>query len=216
MSRTFASNSVYEVLTVEFISAIAGYIFDRCQVLTARYVQSCPNLSQLESVDVFVLELGCGDGRLAHFLKQRLDIMCLRSNVGLNASGVPKMKIRYTACDNLSFGVAPGFPEIIQKLTHSEALAKYCSGSNATQMPAAPASKTAQVPAAASSITATPPTPPAQSPTTSPVPVFVLVSWMPGGDDWTSDIRSCKAVQVTSSLSPAPAAVPTDPYKCAH
>ena len=203
----FSSNPAYEVITVDFVGALAQYIFTRCHSYANLFMAQQPPLDhpglQADgSAVVHVLELGAGDGRLAYFLQQRLDIMCLRHNAevgqGGSRSGRGKMQIRYFACDDTSFGIRPSFTTV-EKCPHTEALAKIASSCSVSKATAA------TVTTSSSKTPAAPPEPPTSTPSTSATsvasappldsPVLVLTAWMPGGVDWTREIRACSAVQ---------------------
>jgi len=77
--------NLYELFSAEYISALSDYIKSRI------------NPSDL------ILEVGAGDGRLAHFLRER----------GLNV----------VAIDNFEWEITPLFP--VEELDYKEALKKY-------------------------------------------------------------------------------------------
>ena len=82
---------IYEFWTEEYIGAFADY-------LRGRVEEYC-----------IILEVGAGDGRLSHFLKQKL--------------GKRANKIKVIATDSGEYGIKPQFP--VEKLTHTKALEKY-------------------------------------------------------------------------------------------
>lgn len=93
------NDPVYEFLNAEYVDALADYFVDR-----ARDFNSNPKKPMI------ILEIGAGNGRLAHFLRQKLV---------KKAPGV----IKVIATDSGSFKINNKFP--VERLNHDEALKKY-------------------------------------------------------------------------------------------
>lgn len=89
---------VFEFLNQEYIEALANYLEQRTKELKATRDES-----------VIILEVGAGDGRLAHFLEQEL-----------NEKG---LDVKMIATDNGEKGIKPVFP--VERLNYKEALQKY-------------------------------------------------------------------------------------------
>lgn len=94
-----SGHTTYEFLNEEFISALADYLSQRIEALGA-------------SVDspVTILEAGAGNGRLSHFLRQKLE------------EKLPG-KVKVVAVDQGSWGLRSKFP--VEDMDHNEALKKY-------------------------------------------------------------------------------------------
>lgn len=89
---------VFEFLNQEYIEALADYL-----------EQCVEELGATKDEPITILEVGAGDGRLTHFLKQKLE------ERSVNA--------RIIATDSGEKGIKPDFP--VEKLDYKEALKKY-------------------------------------------------------------------------------------------
>lgn len=92
-------NPVYEFLNAEFITAFSNYLAQRVK-----------NLGASEDSPVTILEVGAGNGRLSHFIQQRLAAM------------LPG-KVKVVATDSGKWGLKTAFP--VEAIGHKEALGKY-------------------------------------------------------------------------------------------
>jgi hypothetical protein len=110
---------MYEILTCEYVAALASYIHERCVLYHQQQQEAAfssgsinPNDAEEQTQQPLqILEIGAGDGRLAHFLDCKLRILSLRA-------GLPPPKL--VATDNLEFGLTTHFP--VQRIGHVEAL----------------------------------------------------------------------------------------------
>lgn len=91
---------VFEFLNEEFITAFSNYL-----------VQRVGGLGAPEDSPITILEVGAGNGRLAHFLQQKLE------------AKLPG-KVKVVAIDsNNEWSLKPAFP--VEKIDHKTALQKY-------------------------------------------------------------------------------------------
>jgi hypothetical protein len=111
---------MYELLTCEYVAALAAYVHERCVFYHQQQQESSfsptgsinPNEAEEPTQQSLqIIELGSGDGRLAHFLRCKLQMLSLRAEL-------PPPKL--VASDTLEFGLTPHFP--VQRLGHQEAL----------------------------------------------------------------------------------------------
>ncbi|MFA6348415.1 MAG: hypothetical protein WCX30_03215 [Candidatus Paceibacterota bacterium] len=92
-------NQIYEFLNKEFINSLSDYLSERIEKLGAS-----------ESSPVIILEVGAGDGRLSHFLKERLE------------TGFPN-KVKVVATDSNEWKIKTVLP--VEEINSKEALEKY-------------------------------------------------------------------------------------------
>lgn len=90
---------VFELLNEEYLDALSDYLVEKI----TEYGASKEN-------PLLILEIGAGDGRLSHFLRQKLE---------KKAPGLTKI----IATDSGEWGLKSHFP--VEKLKHDEALKKY-------------------------------------------------------------------------------------------
>lgn len=90
---------VFEILTKEYVDALAGYLSQR-----ARELGGTPDRP------ITVLEVGAGNGRLAHFLNESL-------------SRKPESCATVVATDSGEWGIKPDFP--VERTEHKQAIAKH-------------------------------------------------------------------------------------------
>jgi hypothetical protein len=92
-------SSIFEFLNEEFIDSFSDYLSQRVRELNAS-----------EDEPIIVLEVGAGNGRLSHFLRQKLDFK------------LPG-KVEVVAIDSGQWDIKTTFP--VETLEHVEALRKY-------------------------------------------------------------------------------------------
>jgi len=92
-------NPVFELLNKEFIKSFGDYLSERVEALGGS-----------EQNPVVILEVGAGNGRLTHFLRQYLDV---------KLSG----KIKMIASDSGEWKLKSNFP--VEAIGHEEALKQY-------------------------------------------------------------------------------------------
>ena len=92
---------VYEMLTEEFVEALGNYTAERIKT----YLQK-------HQGNITILEVGAGDGRLTHFLNDKL-----------KACGLNPDQFKIVATDSGKFNIQASFP--VEKLTYQEALQKH-------------------------------------------------------------------------------------------
>ena len=92
-------NSIFEILTEEYLNALADYCVKRAE-----------HYSASAKKPLLLLEIGAGSGRLSHFLRKELT---------KKISGI----IKVTATDSGEFNIKPEFA--VEKMTHKQALKKY-------------------------------------------------------------------------------------------
>lgn len=89
----------FDLLNAEFIDSLSSYLKDRSRILEI-----------VTGHQIKVLEVGAGNGRLAHFLRQRL----------------PQEAISYIPTDNGQLALPPAFlNEPVEELSYLQALNKY-------------------------------------------------------------------------------------------
>lgn len=92
-------NPVFEFLNEEFLESFSNYLSKRSESLGAT-----------NNSPITILEVGAGNGRLSHFLKQKLE------------SKIPG-KVKVIATDSGEWNIKTSFP--VEKVGHKEALEKY-------------------------------------------------------------------------------------------
>ena len=92
-------SEVFEVLTEEFVQALSLYLSQRIE-----------SLGGTEENPVVILEVGAGNGRLTHFLQQKLD-------------GQVKGSVKVIATDSGTLDLKTNFP--VEKIDQKDALQKY-------------------------------------------------------------------------------------------
>lgn len=96
-------NPIFEIWTKEYIDAFGNYLMEQVE-----------KMGGTKENPVVILEVGAGNGRLAHFLKEKIDKL------------VPD-SIKIVACDNYvtwnNMKTSPLFP--VENISHKEALQKY-------------------------------------------------------------------------------------------
>ncbi len=97
--RNDVDHPIYEFINEGFVKALSDYILERTKSFTKKGVDK-----------VTILELGAGDGRLTHFLKERLN----EESIGM---------IDVVATDTGSWKIKQEFP--VENITNEEALKKY-------------------------------------------------------------------------------------------
>jgi len=92
-------NPIFEFLNEEFINAFSVYLSSRIESLGAS-----------ENSPITILEVGAGNGRLSHFLRQKLEMLF-------------PGKIKVIATDSGEWELKTSFP--VETIGHKEALQKY-------------------------------------------------------------------------------------------
>ncbi len=90
-------NPIFEIWTEEYINALADYLAERVQ-----------ELGGTEENPVVILEVGAGNGRLTHFLKEKIH-------------QTASQKVKVIASDSGLREIAQNFP--VENLSHTDALA---------------------------------------------------------------------------------------------
>ena len=97
--RLGEGKNIFEIWTKEYINAFGNYLAQRVE-----------ELGGTKENPIIILEVGAGDGRLTHFLQQKMN------------EKVPD-KVRLIASDSGSWEISPSFP--VENINHKEALEKY-------------------------------------------------------------------------------------------
>jgi hypothetical protein len=92
-------NPVFEFLNEEFITAFSNYLAQRVESLGAS-----------EDSPITILEVGAGNGRLSHFLQQKLE-------------SILPGKVKIVATDSGEWSLKTAFP--VETISHKEALEKH-------------------------------------------------------------------------------------------
>lgn len=92
-------NPVFEFLNQEYLNALADYFVQRIETYGAS-----------KEKPILVLEIGAGNGRLSHFLQQKIEE---------KAPGQAKV----IATDSFEWEIKPSFP--VEKLNHIKSIKKY-------------------------------------------------------------------------------------------
>jgi hypothetical protein len=90
---------IFEIWTKEYIEALGNYLAERVSALGGT-----------KEEPTIILEVGAGNGRLTHFLNQKLQ-------------SATDGRVKVVACDSGEWRIEQAFP--VEKLSHSEALVKY-------------------------------------------------------------------------------------------
>lgn len=92
-------NPIFEFLNEEYLSVFSDYLSQRAEVLGAS-----------EDSPVTILEVGAGNGRLSHFLQQKLEAKL-------------HGRVKVVATDSGGWGLKTAFP--VETIGHKEAIGKY-------------------------------------------------------------------------------------------
>lgn len=92
------AHHVFEILTQEYVTAFGQYLSGRIDELSTG------------NKPVRILEVGAGNGRLAHFMKEELE----KTKAG---------KFQIVATDSMERGFEPNYP--VEEIDYKDALAKY-------------------------------------------------------------------------------------------
>ena len=80
-------NHIFELFNEEYINALGDYLLERVK-----------NIEAEKDEPIIILEIGAGNGRLTHFLKEKLEEKCPNNKVKFIATdsneGMPEMKIK--------------------------------------------------------------------------------------------------------------------------
>ncbi|KAL7539391.1 hypothetical protein ACHAWF_006396, partial [Thalassiosira exigua] len=160
----------YELWTKEYVFGLAKYLLDRVAELDG---------ADEEPTETVVLDVGAGDGRLAYFVRR-----AMREIVRKSPSKTRRKAPEIVATDDGSWP-APIYDNshiTVERLSAVEALEKYGAGKGSEGVGERSEEGIGDAEAGEGGARR-------GSPATPKRRLMVLCSWMPPGEDWTSDFR---------------------------